>query len=121
MRSFPAPVAERKAAESSRIAVAARAYGDTYPPLRGQWRVRGAGLLLVLTTLLYAPWMLSSLNGDVPWLAWPLAVANVFWLAYGLLAVVDAWSRRIPEACPLAYGDEPHVAVIIPTCGERWR
>lgn len=110
----PAPTA----AEPSAIATAARAYGDDYPPLRGQWRVRGAGLLLVVTTLLYAPWMLSSLNGDAPWLAWPFAVANIFSLAYGALAVYNAWSRKIPEARPLAAGDEPQVAIIIPTCAE---
>ena len=98
--------------------MAARAYGDDYPPLSGQWRVRGAGLLLVLATLLYMPWMLASLNADVPWLAWPFAVANLFSLAYGLLAVFNAWSRQIPEPRPLGRGDEPHVAVIIPTCGE---
>ena len=110
----PAPVA----AEPSAIATAARRYGDDYPPLSGQWRVRGAGLLLLFTTLLYAPWMLSSLNGDVPWLAWPFAVANIFSLGYGVLAVFNAWTRKIPAARPLPHGEEPMVAVIIPTCGE---
>lgn len=106
------------AAEPSAIAKAARDYGDEYPPLNGQWRVRAAGLLLVATTLLYAPWMLTSLNGDVPWLAWPFAVANLFSLAYGLLAVVNAWSREVPARRPLPRGHEPHVAVVVPTCGE---
>ncbi len=110
----PAPTA----AASAPIARAARAYGDDYPPLRGQWRVRAAGLLLVATTLLYAPWMLRSLNGDVPWLAWPFAIANLFSLAYGVLAVVNAWSRKVPKARPLPHGGEPDVAVIVPTCGE---
>ena len=105
-------------AEPSAIATAARAYGDDYHRLHGQWRVRAAGLLLAATTLLYAPWMLSSLNGDMPWLAWPFAVANVFSLLYGVLAVANAWSRRIPERRPLPTGDEPAVAVIVPTCGE---
>jgi len=116
--SIAPPTPAAKPAEPSRIATAARAYGDDYPPLHGQWRVRGAGLLLIATTLLYAPWMLTSLNGSVPWLAWPFAVANVFSLLYGILAVVNAWSRRVPERRPLAAGDEPHVAVIVPTCGE---
>jgi cellulose synthase (UDP-forming) len=112
----PAPLAEP--AEPSPIAVAARAYGDDYPPLRGQWRIRAAGLLLIATTLLYAPWMLGSLNHGLPWVAWPFAVANLFSLAYGVLAVVNAWSRRVPERRPMPYGAEPQVAVIVPTCGE---
>lgn len=116
--SIGPPTAAPKVADASRIATAARAYGDDYPPLTGQWRVRAAGLLLVLATLLYAPWMLSSLNGDVPWLAWPFAFVNLFSLAYGLLAVFNAWSREVPVARPLSHGDEPHVAVIVPTCGE---
>ena len=112
--SVPVPAA----APTSNIATAARAFGDDYPPLRGQWRIRVAGLLLVVTTLSYTPWMLGSLNGRVPWLAWPFALANLFSMAYGLLAVFNAWSRKVPERRPLGRGYEPHVGVIIPTCGE---
>lgn len=116
--SMPPPTPAPRASATSPIARAARAYGDDYPPLRGQWRVRAAGLVLLATTLLYAPWMLSSLNGAAPWLAWPFAIANVFSLAYGVLAVANAWSRRVPPPRPLPAGDEPQVAVIVPTCGE---
>ena len=88
LASRPAP------APSSPIAKAARAFGDDYPALRGQWRVRAAGVLLLATTLLYLPWMLASLNEDAAWLAWPFAAANVFSLAYGALSVSNAWRRR---------------------------
>jgi cellulose synthase (UDP-forming) len=100
------------------IAVAARRFGDEYPPLRDQWRVRVAGLLLLATTVLYVPWMLTSLNDAYPWLAWPFAAANLFSLAYGLLSVVNAWSRHVPERRPVPAGAERHVGVIVPTCGE---
>src|SRR5215203_4512593 len=90
--------------ESAPIAKAARAFGDHYPPVRGQWRLRAAAVLLLVTTLLYVPWMLTSLNEELRWLAWPFAVANLFSLAYGALSVFNAWW--------------PHVAVIVPTCGE---
>jgi hypothetical protein len=100
------------------VAIAARAFGDDYPPLRGQWRVRTVGVLLVLTTIFYTSWMLSSLNHRAPWLAWPFAAANLFSMVYGLLAVYNAWSRKVPEPRPLAHREEPHVGVIIPTCGE---
>jgi cellulose synthase (UDP-forming) len=106
-------------APSAPIATAARAFGDDYPPLRDNWRVRAAGLLLLATTLLYLPWMLTSLNDSAPWLAWPFAAANVFSLAYGLLSVFNAWTRQVPERRPVRAGAEPRVAVIIPTCGEN--
>ena len=105
-------------APSAPIAKAARAFGDDYPPLSGQWRVRAAGVLLLVTTLLYVPWMLTSLNEELRWLAWPFAAANLFSLAYGALSVFNAWWRHVPERRPLPPGAEPHVAVIVPTCGE---
>jgi len=105
-------------APSSQIATAARAFGDDDPPLRHQWRIRAAGLLLLVTTLLYAPWMLTSLNLDAPWLALPFAAANLFSIAYGLLTIVNAWNRYLPQRRPLPVGAEPLVAVVIPTCGE---
>ncbi len=105
-------------APSAPIAKAARAFGDDYPPLRHQWRVRAAGLLLLATTVLYLPWMLTSLNDDLRWLAWPFAAANLFSLAYGALSVFNAWRRQVPERRPVSPGDEPRVGVVIPTCGE---
>lgn len=106
-------------APSAPIAVAARRFGDEYPlRVRQQTLVRSAGFLLLVTTLLYVPWLLTSLNEEHPWLAWPFAAANLFSLAYGLLSVVNAWSRRVPPRRPVPAGAEPHVGVIVPTCGE---
>ncbi|HEV8054040.1 MAG TPA: glycosyltransferase [Candidatus Limnocylindrales bacterium] len=118
MAPWTDPVARTTLAPSAPIAKAARAFGDDYPSLRGQWRVRSAGVLLLVTTLLYVPWMLTSLNEEVRWLAWPFAAANLFSLAYGALSVFNAWRRQVPERRPLPPGDEPQVGVIIPTCGE---
>jgi cellulose synthase (UDP-forming) len=112
MQTSPVP------APSSRIAEAARGFGDEYPPLEGQWKIRATGLLLLATALLYLPWMLSSLNEDVPWLALPFAAANIFSVAYAALTVFNNWRRRVTERRPVPVGSEPHVAVIIPTCGE---
>src|SRR5689334_5434833 len=99
-------------APSSNIATAARAFGDAYPPVRRQWRLRGVGALLVATTALYLPWMLGSLNRHALWLAVPFAAANVFSMVYALLSVVNTWSRRVPEPRSLPAGDEPDVAVL---------
>lgn len=62
--------------------------------------------------------MLASLNEDVLWLALPFAAANLFSVANMLLNVFNAWDRHVPERRPLPAGNEPHVGVIIPTCGE---
>ena len=117
VESVPA-VTEAGVAPSGAIATAARAFGDAYPAVTGQRAVRVAGVVLVVATALYVPWMLSSLNRSVPWLAWPFAVTNLFTLATGLLAVFNAWWRAAPEPRPLRRGVEPAVAVIITACGE---
>jgi cellulose synthase (UDP-forming) len=105
-------------APSGRIATAARRFGDDYPPLRGQPAIRAAGIFLVLATIFYVPWMFASLNRAEPWLAWPFLAANALTIFTALLAVFNAWWRNVPPRRPLARGDEPHVATIIPTCGE---
>jgi hypothetical protein len=69
-----------EAAPSAPIAMAARAFGDEFPPLHDHRR-RLAALLLLATLLFYLPWMLMSLNGKYPWIAWPFAAANVFSIA----------------------------------------
>ena len=103
---------------STPVAVAARDFGDDYPSLCDHGRVRLAGTLLLATLLLYVPWMLTSLNEKSPWIAWPFAAASVFSTAYAVLTVFNAWSRQVPVRRPVGHGVEPHVGVIIPTCGE---
>jgi cellulose synthase (UDP-forming) len=105
-------------APSGRIATAARRFGDDYPPLRGQWQIRGAGAILVAVTVVYIPWMYASLNRADPWLAWPFLAANLLTIFTALLAVFNAWWRTAPPRRPLPHGAEPHVGLIIPTCGE---
>ncbi len=105
-------------APSAPIAKAARAFGDAYPLGSSQAWIRIAGLVLVGASLWYVPWMLSSLNPSAVWLAWPFAVANLFTISTGLLAVSNAWQRSIPAPAPLPAGNEPLVGVIVPTCGE---
>jgi cellulose synthase (UDP-forming) len=106
------------AAPSGRIAQAARAFGDAYPPITGQWRIKVAGVILVAGTLFYVPWMLSSLNSGLPWLAWAFAATNLFTLTASLLTVLNSWQRRVAEPSPVPAGAEPSVAVIVPTCNE---
>jgi cellulose synthase (UDP-forming) len=112
------PTTGREMAPSARIASAARVFGDDYPPLQGQRKVRAAAALLIATTAFYVPWMLMHLNRELPWLIVPFAVANLFTMANAMLSVFNTWNRKVPERRTLPHGDEPDVAVIVPTCGE---
>jgi cellulose synthase (UDP-forming) len=105
-------------APSSPMAIAARAFGDDYPPIRNHWLLRAAGLLYLVAVLIYVPWLFTSLNRDLPWLAWPFFVANIFTLLGSLLSIVNHWWRAVPRARPLPYGEEPMVGIIVPCCGE---
>jgi hypothetical protein len=86
--------------------------------VRQQWRIRAAGVLVLLTTVLFLPWMLTSLNPAARWLSWPFAGACLFSAAYALLNVFNGWTRAVPVHRLAVRGAEPPVGVIIPTCGE---
>ena len=105
-------------APSAPIAVAARAFGDDFPPGHADRWMRVAAIVLTAATVWYAPWLFASLNRHALWLAVPFAAANVFTLVSGLLSVCNSWQRRVPTATPLPAGREPLVGVIVPTCGE---
>jgi cellulose synthase (UDP-forming) len=105
-------------APSGPMATAARAFGDDYPPLRHHWLVRGAGIAYLISAAIYLPWLFTSLNHHLPWLAWPFLIANLFTIVTTLLSIVNHWWRAVPPPRPLAHGGEPTVGIIIPCCGE---
>lgn len=105
-------------APSSSIAQACRRFGDDYPPLGNNWRVRSSSVLLMFTACVYVPWMIAHLNIGAPWVSGPFLAANVLTLVSVFLTSANSWHRSVPERKTLAEGGEPHVAVIIPTCGE---
>jgi cellulose synthase (UDP-forming) len=103
---------------SSPIAQAARRFGDAYPHVGANWLLRVTGLLYIVASALYVPWLLSVLDRSLPWLAWPFLAANAVTLTATGLSIVNNWQRSAPESRPLASGDEPLVGIIIPCCGE---
>jgi len=100
------------------MAIAARAFGDDYPPISRHWLVRCAGIAYLLASIMYLPWLLASLNRHIPWLSWPFFCANVFTLITTYLSVANNWWRVVPERHPLPHGAEPKVGIIVPCCGE---
>jgi cellulose synthase (UDP-forming) len=85
------------------------------------WKLRAAGIALVLATVWYLPWAIGHLNWRVPWLSVPFALASLMTAAMSLIATINHWHRTVPEPHAVADGEEPQVAVIIPTYGEPGR
>lgn len=82
------------------------------------WRVRVAGVLLVLATGWYLPWVYASLNWALPWLAIPFAFAVTLAAVLMVIAVITNWRRSVPLERFVPPGEEPDVVVVIPTAGE---
>lgn len=107
-----------QAAPSSSIAQACRRFGDSYPPTVSHLRLRVAGVLAVATQAVFLGWLALKANYDAPWVAWPFIAASMLSVAMLLLTVILTWRSSVPTPKLLPRGVEPHVAIIIPTCGE---
>jgi cellulose synthase (UDP-forming) len=86
-----------------------------------RWKFRGAGILLVITTIWYLPWVIASLNWQAAWLAVPFAAASLLTAAMSLVTVINHWHYRTLAPRPVQAKSAPVVAVIIPTYGESPR
>ncbi len=82
------------------------------------WKVRGAGLLVLLSLIWYLPWSVANLNREALWLSIPFALAGFMTAGMLVITLFNHWSKEVPETQPLTGEDLPIVAVIIPTYGE---
>lgn len=82
------------------------------------WKIRAAGILLIAATVWYLPWALTSLNRNALWLSIPFAGASIMVALMTLITVINHWQYSSPSPRPVVEGEEPEVAVIIPTYGE---
>ena len=82
------------------------------------WKIRAAGILLLITTIWYLPWALANLNRDAIWLSAPFAFASLMVVVMTFVTVANHWQYSRPEGDPVPQGEEPEVAVIVPTYGE---
>jgi len=57
----------------------------------------------------------------VPWLSIPFAIASLMTAIMSLVTVINHWQREAPQRHPVPRGEEPQVAVVIPTYGEPGR
>jgi cellulose synthase (UDP-forming) len=84
----------------------------------GNWRIRLGAAILAFGVAVYIPWMLANLNTGALWLAIPFAIANLLLAINALATAINNWQRDAPPPRLLPPGDEPVVAVLIPTYGE---
>jgi cellulose synthase (UDP-forming) len=82
------------------------------------WKVRAAGIFLLLATAWYLPWVFSSLNWEAPWLSIPFVAALLLAAVMMPITVINQWRYSIPREQPVPIGQEPLVVVVIPTYGE---
>jgi cellulose synthase (UDP-forming) len=82
------------------------------------WKLRLAGLLLAAASVWYIPWLAYHLNRQALWLSVPFALATVLMAIMTFVTVINHWRNGQPEPHPLPAGNEPAIAIIIPTAGE---
>jgi cellulose synthase (UDP-forming) len=85
------------------------------------WAIRLAGFFALASTLWCGPWLLLHLNTQHLWMSVPFTIALGLSMTLTLATFVTEWRRSVPQESPLPHGDEPLVAVLIPTLGEPLR
>jgi cellulose synthase (UDP-forming) len=116
---FKRPAKRRWAVRTSgMLPVTDRQLAEEIAGLARVRRIRWAGLAVVACAAWYLPWLVSSANPAVPWLAWPFIVANVALVLAVMLSWINNWCRSAGPPIEVVAGAEPMVAVIIPTAGE---
>lgn len=81
-------------------------------------RAHAAGIALIVCVAWFVPWLFAHADLARAWLSIPFLAATVIVACASILSVVNRWQRAVPERSPVAAGQEPRVAVIVPTMGE---
>src|SRR5262245_41736433 len=99
-------------APSSPIAVTARAFGDDYPTVVDNAHVRAASVVLLLSLLIYVPWLVVHSDWRYPGVTWPFLLGHVLLLGALVLKICTTWTRSVPPPRPVRDGAEPLVGII---------
>jgi cellulose synthase (UDP-forming) len=84
-------------------------------------RSRAAGVALFVCAAWFLPWLIAHADISKWWLSIPFVLATLIVAAASLVSVVNRWQRAVPRRQLVPVGEEPEVAVIIPTLGEPLR
>ena len=90
----------------------------THPKRMKNLKVRITGVLFIIASLIYTPWMLTAINTQALWFALPFFFATVYITLFLYLTIYNNWNRSVPQLFKLPDGVEPMVAILIPTYGE---
>ncbi|WP_169460836.1 glycosyltransferase [Ktedonobacter racemifer] len=81
-------------------------------------KLRLVGIFFMLVATFYLFWLATILNLQAPWLSLPFFLAMCYLTLIVCLTVYNNWTRVVTELVGLPGGQEPIVAVCIPTYGE---
>lgn len=81
-------------------------------------RHRLVSVVLCLSVAWYTPWLITHANWRAAWLALPFVLANALVIVNVAISAINSWQQSTPAPVPVVVGQEPPVAVIVPTSGE---
>ena len=90
----------------------------THPKRMRNLKIRITGVLFIIASLAYTPWMLTTMNTQAWWFALPFLFATIYITLFLYLTIYNNWNRSVPQLFKLPDGVEPMVAILIPTYGE---
>jgi cellulose synthase (UDP-forming) len=90
----------------------------TQPKRMKNLKIRITGVLFIIASLVYMPWMFRAVNTQALWFALPFLFGTVYITLFLYLTIYNNWNRSVPQLFKLPDGVEPMVAILIPTYGE---
>ena len=81
-------------------------------------RIRIAGIVFVGIAFFYISWLVQVLNTSYLWFSLPFFFANLYTTCLVFITIYNNWHRSMPLRIKAPKGQEPTVAVLIPTYGE---
>ena len=81
-------------------------------------RAQAASLFLLAAMAWFLPWLFAHADISKAWVSVPFLTATVIVCLASVVSIVNRWHRATPVPAPVPDGEEPRVAVIVPTLGE---
>jgi len=81
-------------------------------------KIRIVGVLFVGVAFFYVSWLIQVLNKNMLWFSLPFLFATIYTTSLVCITIYNNWYRSMPIRVKVSRGQEPTVAVLIPTYGE---
>lgn len=73
---------------------------------------------VALATAWFVPWLIRDIDLSRPLLTLPFLAAFIYLIFQTFVSMINSWQWKAAPVQAVRQGDEPPVAVIVPTCGE---